>query len=98
VVVEIEIPFLGALLACFLRECDQEVLRIQMYSEEFSATPDGKIHDRHSTPPKLHVVKRTGSQIVRRCLEDWLTAGVVTVSSILLLKSLDGLGGGIIGS
>jgi len=30
VVVEIEIPFLGALLACFLRECDQEGLRIRV--------------------------------------------------------------------
>jgi len=48
--------------------------------------PDGRKHDRHSTPPRLHVVKRTGSLIVRRGLEDWLTAGVVAVSSILLLN------------
>jgi len=58
---------------------------------------DDRKHDRHSTPPSLHDVKRTGSLIVRRGLEDWLTAGVVTVSSILLLRSLYGFGGEIIG-
>jgi len=61
---------------------------IPISPEEFSAIPDVRKHDRHSTLPRLNDVKRTGSLIVRRGLEDWLTAGVVAVSSILLLKSL----------
>jgi len=86
VAVEIEISFLGGHFSVVLMGVwPENVFRYKSILRSFKLyqMPKNKIP--------------TGSLIVRRSLEDWLTAGVVTVSSILLLKSLDDFGSGIIG-
>jgi len=44
---ELRSVFLVGFLAWFFEECAQRGFLIPIYSEEFSAIPDGRKHDRH---------------------------------------------------